>query len=63
MVPSASASCVWVRPFARLEGIYTSGDVLLNSLKAQILAGEISVDEAVATYSEDIRASVARRKQ
>jgi hypothetical protein len=44
---------------SRLEGIDTSDNVLGNSLKAQILAGEISVDEACAFYVDHIRASLA----
>ena len=43
---------------SRLEGVDTSGDVLGNQLKAQILAGEISPDEAIEIYTEDIRRSV-----
>ncbi len=43
---------------SRLEGIDTRGDVLGNRLKAQILAGEISVAEAIKIYTEDIRRSV-----
>jgi hypothetical protein len=44
---------------SRLEGIDTRDDVRLNQLKAQILAGEISVDEALAILSDDIRKMVA----
>jgi hypothetical protein len=45
---------------SRLEGVDTSGDVLGNQLKAQILAGEISVAEAITIYTEDIRRSVRK---
>jgi hypothetical protein len=47
---------------SRLEGVDTSGDVLGNQIKAQILAGEISVDEGIAIYVEAIRQEVADAK-
>jgi hypothetical protein len=47
---------------SRAEGIDTRGDVLANHLKALILAGEISVKEAVEVYVEDIRHDVAARE-
>jgi pyrimidine operon attenuation protein/uracil phosphoribosyltransferase len=45
---------------SRLEGIDTSGDILGNQLKAKILAGEISVDQAIAIYLEDIQQEQSR---